>query len=72
MAQKSSGVSLPPPTPNMHFDRRAEVSVIVAIWHGKREPTAPDWSGRSDVVSVLSLLRNEVREVIYTVSLKVK
>jgi hypothetical protein len=60
-----------PPTPNMHFDRGAEVSVVIAIWHGKRLPSGPDWSGRSDVVAVLTLLSEEVREVIYSVCAKV-
>lgn len=60
-----------PPTPNMHFDRGVEVSVIIAIWHGKREPAGPEWSDRSDVISVLNLLSEEVREVIYSVSGKV-
>lgn len=57
-----------PPTLGMHFDRGAKISVIIAIWHGKREPSEPDFTGRSDILSVLALLSDEIREVIYTVS----
>lgn len=51
------------PTPNMKFDR-FEFYIGVSLWHGKRDPSGPDGSDRTDVASLLALLNKEVREVV--------
>lgn len=53
------------PTPNMKWDR-TELEVIIAIWHGKRDPSAPDFTGRNDFSAILTKLSEEVRHVIYS------
>jgi hypothetical protein len=59
------------PTPNMKFDRHI-VHVVVAIQHGKRDPSGPDGSDRDDFISIYDLISGEVRRVIYDVSALVK
>jgi hypothetical protein len=53
--------------PNMKYDRTI-FDVIVAIWHGKRDPSGPEGSDRSDFASLLNLLITDVRQVIYAVA----
>ena len=49
-------------TPDVKFDR-FEFLFGAAIWHGKRDPSGPDGSGRSEFPALLTLLTKEVREV---------
>jgi hypothetical protein len=60
-----------PPTPNLKFDQTV-IGVVVAIWHGKRDPSGPAGSDRNEVVSILSLLHKEVRNIIYDVSAAIR
>jgi hypothetical protein len=60
-----------PPTPNMKFDQTI-FKVVVSIRHGKRDPSGPAGSDRSEVVSILKLIHKEVRTVIYDVAAKIR
>jgi hypothetical protein len=51
-------------TPKMEYDIN-KFLIIVAIWHGKREPSAPEGTDRSDFHGLLDLLSQEVRSVVY-------
>ena len=51
------------PAPNMRF-KKVEISLIIALEHGKRSPSDPDGMGRNDVMNVLRLLKDEVRTVV--------
>jgi len=53
------------PTPDMHWDRTI-LQIIVAVWHGKRDPTGPDLTDHSEAGALLGVLSEEVRSVIYT------
>jgi hypothetical protein len=59
------------PAPNMKFDRTL-FYVAVAIRHRKREPSAPDWTDRTDIFALYSDIATEVRRTIYDVSRVVK
>jgi hypothetical protein len=52
------------PTPNMKYDIN-RLLIIVAIGHGKRDASGPEFTGRSDFAALLDLLSEEVRSVIY-------
>lgn len=58
-----------PPTPNMKFDQTI-ISITISMFHGKRDPSDPDGTDRSDVPSLLSVLHKEVRSVIYEITSK--
>lgn len=55
------------PAPNMKFDRHV-IEMMIAIRHGKRDPSGPDWTGRNDFAAVYDLISTEVRKIIYDVS----
>jgi hypothetical protein len=55
------------PAPDMKYDR-INIDLSVAIWHGKRSVSDPDWASRSDASALLTLIFGEVRYVIDTVS----
>ena len=55
------------PTPDMHWDRMI-IEIVVAIWHGKRDPSGPEFSSHTEVGALFSALSEEVRTVIYTFS----
>ena len=52
------------PTPNMKWGK-INLTIIVTIWHGKREPTAPEHTGQTEVSALLELLGEEVRSIIH-------
>jgi hypothetical protein len=51
------------PTPNMQYDRII-FDVILALWHGKRDPSDSVFRERSDFVGLLQILTDEVKTVI--------
>lgn len=53
------------PTPNMKWDK-IEVVITVVIWHGKRDPSGPDFTGHTEVSALVASLGDEVRSVVYT------
>lgn len=55
------------PIPSAEFDR-SQFTLIVALWHAKRDPAGPIGSDRSDFVAVIDSLVNEVKTVINIVS----
>jgi hypothetical protein len=59
------------PTPNMKFDRHI-IDVIIAIRHGKRDPSGPDWHDRDDFAAVYTEISSEVRKTIYDIAALVK
>ncbi len=54
------------PTPNMKYDRTV-FDVVVAVWHGKIDPSKPDWQERNELPAVMDILIKEVRQVIYII-----
>jgi hypothetical protein len=56
------------PAPNMDFNDPIGVEVNISLWHGKRDPSGPDGSERSDFSALLDVMAEEVRKVIYTFS----
>lgn len=52
------------PTPNMKWDR-TDMAIVVAVWHGKRDPSAPDYTAYTELSGLLKLLIAEVRTVIH-------
>lgn len=59
------------PTPNMKYDRTI-FDIVVAIHHGKRDPSGPEGSDRSDVITLLMEMQTDVRKIIYSVVAAVK
>jgi hypothetical protein len=55
------------PTPDMEF-QSIDVAVVIALCHGKRDPSGPDGSDRTDVSSLFALLTKEVRDVVRIVA----
>lgn len=53
------------PTPNMEW-REINLTIVVAIWHGKAKPTAPEHTGHTELSALLELLSDEVRTVVHT------
>ncbi|HKW16426.1 MAG TPA: hypothetical protein VJO35_02840 [Terriglobales bacterium] len=53
------------PTPNMEWDR-TEMEIVVAVWHGKRDASAPEFTAYTELSGLLRLLISEVRTVIHT------
>jgi hypothetical protein len=51
------------PAPDMKYDR-IDLQLSVAIYHGKRSPTDPEWKARNDFSAVLKVIGNEVKYVI--------
>jgi len=51
------------PTPDMQYDRII-FDVILALWHGKRDPSDSVFHERSDIVSLLQVLTDEVKTVV--------
>jgi hypothetical protein len=56
--------------PDMKFDRTI-FDVVLAVRHGKRDPSGPDWSDRTDIFALYTEIATEVRRIIYEVSSKV-
>jgi hypothetical protein len=54
------------PAPGMKYDR-IDLELSVALWHGKRSPSDPDWSARNDCSALLTLITKEVEFIIETV-----
>jgi hypothetical protein len=50
-------------TPNMDWDQIL-VEVVIAIWHGKRDPSGPDWTDHTEWSAVFQAVSEEVRVVI--------
>jgi hypothetical protein len=59
------------PEPNMKFDK-VEVDMIMALWHGKRDPSDPPSAERNECNTLLKLLVTEVRTVVDIVMSSVK
>jgi hypothetical protein len=59
------------PLHNVEYDR-TKFSITVSIRHGKRDPSGPEGSDRSDFIALLSTLSTEVRTVIYEVAKSVE
>jgi hypothetical protein len=59
------------PQPDMKYDR-INLEMVVALWHGKLDPSAPPWTDRSDFSALLKVLADEVRAVIDLVAAVVK
>ncbi len=55
------------PAPEMNYDRTI-VDVVIAVQHGKRDPSSTDWHDRTEVAALMSELSQEVRRTIYYVS----
>jgi hypothetical protein len=51
------------PTPDMQYDRII-FDVILALWHGKRDPSDSVFHERSDFISLLQILTDEVKTVV--------
>jgi hypothetical protein len=58
------------PSPNMNFDR-TEFQIIIAMLHGKRSPSDPEGTDRTEVPALLNLLMTEVREIIHGVDQRI-
>ncbi len=58
------------PSPDMKFDRTI-FDIILAVRHGKRDPSGPEWTDRSDIFALYTEIATEVRRIIYEVSAKV-
>jgi hypothetical protein len=56
-------------TPNMRFDRHI-IDVIVAVWHSKRDPSATDDTGRTEVSALYSAISQETRRAIYEITMR--
>lgn len=50
------------PTPNMQFDKHI-FDIMIAINHGKPTPSSPEYSERNELVTIISLLVEEVETV---------
>lgn len=59
------------PTPNMKFDKTL-FNIVIAVRHGKRDPSLSDDKAWSDFASIAKFVSAEVREIIYEVSAKVR
>jgi hypothetical protein len=51
------------PEPDLKFDQ-TDLDLVIALWHGKRDPAEPPWHEHNDCYSVLNLLATEVRTVV--------
>jgi hypothetical protein len=54
------------PNPGMTFIKR-NLDLQVSLWHGKKDPSDPDWHDRNEVHTLLGVLGTEVRTVIDSV-----
>ncbi|MGB2633477.1 MAG: hypothetical protein WAM58_06035 [Candidatus Acidiferrum sp.] len=54
------------PNPGMTFIKR-NLDLQVSLWHGKKDPSDPDWHDRNEVHTLLGVLATEVRTVIDSV-----
>ncbi len=52
------------PTPDMQWDQTI-LEIVVAIWHGKRDPSGPDWSSHTESGALIEEISAEVRHCIY-------
>jgi hypothetical protein len=52
------------PTPGMDWDRIA-VEIVIAIWHGKRDPSGPEYTNHTEFAALFSAISEEVRTVIF-------
>lgn len=59
------------PNRDMKYDR-INLDVTTVLWHGKKSPSGPEWSERSDCSALLTLITNEVRYAIDSVIAIVK
>lgn len=50
-------------TPNMEWDQTI-AEIVIAIWHGKRDPTGPEWSDHTEIGALFEAISHEVRTVI--------
>jgi hypothetical protein len=57
--------------PDMKFDRTI-FDIVLAVRHGKRDPSGPDWTDSSDISALYPEMATEVRRVIYEVSSKLE
>lgn len=55
------------PTPNMKWGK-INLIIVVTLWHGKQEPSAPEHTGHTEVSALLDLVGDEVRTIINTFS----
>jgi hypothetical protein len=53
------------PTPNMQWDQII-LEVVIAIWHGKRDSSGPEWSTHTEFSALIGEISAEVRHCIYT------
>ena len=58
------------PSPDMKFDRTI-FDIVLAVRHGKRDPSGPDWCDRTDIFALYSEIATEARKTIYEVAAKV-
>ena len=54
------------PAPNMYFQDELEIVLHICLWHGKRDPSGPHGSERTEFSALLVGLVDEVRKIIYT------
>jgi hypothetical protein len=59
------------PTPDMKF-KNVDIRFVIALWHGKRDPSGPTGSDRTDFAPLLVFLIKEVRDVVRIVADAVK
>jgi len=55
------------PNPGMKFVK-AQMDLMISLWHGKKNPTDHPWHERNEAHTVLQFLADEVRAVVATVS----
>jgi hypothetical protein len=56
--------------PAMDFNDPISVEVNISLWHGKRDPSGPNGSERSEFSALLDALSEEVRKVVRTFTKK--
>jgi hypothetical protein len=59
------------PNPGMKF-QDIEFELVIALWHGKRDASVPDWAGRTEFSALLNFIFGEVDHVISEVSTAAK
>jgi hypothetical protein len=52
------------PTPNMQWDQTI-LEIVIAIWHGKRDPSGPEWSSHTEFAALINEISAEVRHCVY-------
>jgi hypothetical protein len=58
------------PTPDVDYKLTADL--ILALWHGKRDPASPPWAERTEFSPLIKLIVREVRFVMHSICAKVK